>query len=121
VPAPAPRIVLPALRIAVGAGALAAPQLIEPVLGLKMRGDAAALFMARLFGARDVLLGVGALTAGPAGKPLWFKLGLACDAADAASGLLASRDGAPKRAVAFSLATALGAVGLGIAALSAGD
>jgi len=67
VPAPAPRIVLPALRIAVGAGALAAPQLIEPVLGLKMRGDAAALFMARLFGARDVLLGVGALTAGPAG------------------------------------------------------
>jgi hypothetical protein len=116
-----PRTVLPAVRIAAGVGAFAAPQLLEPVLGLQMKDNPTATFMARLFGARDALLGIGALAAGRAGKPLWFKLGLACDAADAASGVLGFREGASRRAMAFSVATALGAVGLGVAALTAGD
>jgi hypothetical protein len=116
-----PKLSLPAVRIAAGAGACAAPQLLEPLLGLPMQDNNAAVFMARLFGARDILFGVGALAAGPAAKPLWFKLGLACDAADAAAGVLSYREGMPRRAMVFSLATALGAFALGVAALTGGD
>lgn len=113
-----PKLSLPAIRIAAGAGACAAPQLLQPLLGLPMQDNHAAVFMARLFGARDILFGVGALAAGPAGKPLWFKLGLACDAGDAAAALLSYRAGMSKRAMVFSVATALSAFGLGIAALT---
>jgi len=49
---------------------------------------------------------------------MWLRIGIACDLADAAAGLLAGRRGElPSRATILVTGTALGAAALGIAAL----
>lgn len=118
-PAMNPSTTLPALRLAIGAGAYAAPGVTGKVFGFKnIDTNHEALFMARLFGIRDVALGAGAIAAkGESGK-LWWQLGVVCDLADAASGVISLRSGGPKVPAILSTITALTAAGLGIAVIS---
>ncbi|MDQ6605630.1 MAG: hypothetical protein M3Z06_03690 [Actinomycetota bacterium] len=117
-PSITPQQALPALRLAIGAGAFAFPDLTGTIFGFNIKDNHEAVYMGRLFGARDVALGVGVLAAKGDGKRLWWQLGILCDAADAAAGILGLKAGAPKRGHIMATATALSAVGIGIAALA---
>jgi hypothetical protein len=114
-----PSSTLPALRLAIGAGAWAAPGLTGKVFGFKnIDTNHEALFMARLFGVRDVALGAGALAAKADAGKLWWQLGIVCDLADAAAGVISLRSGGPKVPAVLSTITALSAVGLGVAVVA---
>ena len=94
-------------RIALGGLAWAAP-----TLGLKsltFEGKPQASYLFRLFGARDVALGVLTLMAPPSQRLALVKAGIAVDAADAGAGLLALRGGAVSKPMGVAL-TAVGAV-----------
>jgi hypothetical protein len=113
--------VLPALRIAIGGGAYAFPKLTGVIFGFDTSNQETT-YMARLFGVRDVVLGVGVLASSGEARKFWWRLGILADAADAGAGVLGLKSGAPKRAMIMSTATALLAIGLGVAAAgSAGD
>jgi hypothetical protein len=112
-----PTTVLPALRIVAGVGAWAFPTLTGKVIGLNVSSDNhQAIYMGRLFGARDIVLGAGVLASSGDAKKLWWRLGILADAADAAASFQGLRAGGPKRGMITATAVALGAVGLGIAA-----
>ncbi|HEY3727269.1 MAG TPA: hypothetical protein VGL51_08860 [Solirubrobacteraceae bacterium] len=106
------------LRGVVGAGAWVAPRLSGRLFGLDVAGNPQAPYLGRLFGVRDVALAFGlASSAGPE-RAQWLRVGIACDLADAAAGLLAARRGElPKLATVLVTTTALAAAGLGAAAL----
>jgi hypothetical protein len=106
------------LRGAVGAGAWLAPRLSGRLFGLDPVANPQAPYLGRLFGARDVALAFGLSTSRGGQRSQWLRIGIACDLADAAAGLLAGRRGElPKLGSVLVTAAALGAVGLGIAAL----
>lgn len=111
-----PKQQLPALRIAIGAGAFAVPKLTAKVFGLTQT-DEESMFLARLFGVRDIALGVGQVAGGEGGS-LWWQLGVVCDLGDAVAAVMMLRGGGPKRAGVMSAATALSAAALGVMALS---
>jgi hypothetical protein len=113
-----PQQALPALRLAIGAGAYAFPDLTGKIFGFQIQGNHEAVFMGRLFGARDIALGLGVIAAQDDGKRLWWQLGVLCDAADAVAGIMGIRAGAPKRGNIMATATALSAVGIGVAVLA---
>jgi hypothetical protein len=112
-----PKQQLPAIRIAIGGGAFAAPELTAKIFGLT-RTDAEAIFLARLFGIRDIALGIGQIAAKGEGESLWWQLGVVCDAADAVAAVLMLKSGGPKRAGVMSALTALNAAVLGVMALT---
>jgi len=111
--------ILPAVRLAIGAGAWAAPGPTGKVFGFNLSDNHEAVFLGRLFGVRDIALAAGALATNGASRRLWWRLGIVCDLADAAAGVLGVRSGGPKRANVMATMTALAAVGLGAAALAA--
>jgi hypothetical protein len=111
--------VLPAVRFAIGSGAWALPEQTGALFGINFRDNHDTIYMGRLFGVRDFALGLGPLASTGSGRRLWWQIGIACDAFDAAAGLLWLRKGAPKRAGILVTATALAAVGMGAAALAA--
>lgn len=111
-----PRTSLPLGRIGIGAATFAAPELVGSLFGFQTGADGAAAFMARLFAVRDVALGIGTLLSSGSAQDLWWRLGIACDAGDAATGWLAIRSGVPKRGPALTMAVALAAVGAGLGA-----
>jgi hypothetical protein len=120
VPSIGPRDALVTTRTAIGVGSWAAPGLAGGLFGLDVAANPQSPYLARLFGVRDLALGVGvAATQGEARK-LWLKIGIACDLADAAAGVLAGRgkylDPIP---TALVTGTALLATGLGVLALRA--
>ena len=120
-PAP-PSQVLSGLRVAIGAGAWAAPNTTGKLFGLDPGNNPQAAFLARLFGVRDVALGVGTTATTGSSRRMWWQLGIACDLLDAAAAALAARNGTvPKAAAVMAGATALAAVGLGVAALASDD
>jgi hypothetical protein len=109
---------LVSLRGAVGAGAWLAPRLSGRLFGLDPDANPQAPYLGRLFGVRDVALAVGLSTSSGEQRSQWLRMGIVCDLADAAAGLLAGRRGElPKRATVLVTATALAAAGLGIAVL----
>jgi hypothetical protein len=110
--------VLAGLRLSVGLGAWLFPRLAARLFGLDAAGNPQLPYVARLFGARDVVLGVGAVTTEGEAQNAWLRAGLACDAADFAAGLIARRDDeiGPVTAVLVS-APALAAVAVGVTAL----
>jgi hypothetical protein len=113
---------LAGLRMAVGTSAWATPNLAGKAFGLDVSANPQAPYLARLFGVRDIALGVGALTTNGESRRRWLALGLLCDAADAAAGVLAGRGGyLPKLPTVLVTGTALVAVGLGAAALAGDD
>jgi hypothetical protein len=103
------------IRMAAGAGAWATPTLSLRVIGLDERPQAA--YLMRLFGVRDLALGVITLLAGPEHRRAVLALGALVDASDAASSALALRRGVVGRAAGVALAgTATAAVVVGVTA-----
>jgi hypothetical protein len=109
---------LAGLRIAVGIGAWLLPRLASRLFGLDPAANPQLPYIGRLFGVRDIVLGVGTATTEGEAQKAWLRAGVACDAADFAAGLLARRDGelSPVSAVLVS-APALAAVAMGVNAL----
>jgi len=109
---------LVAARSAIGAGSWLAPKLTGKLFGLDVAGNPQAPYLARLFGARDLALAFGVVSTSGAQRSHWLRIGIACDLADAAAGVLAARNAElPKFAAVLVTATALGAAALGVAAL----
>jgi hypothetical protein len=110
---------LAALRIAIGAGAWLMPRVAGRLFGLDVPGNPQAPYLARLFGIRDIALGLGTLTSSGESRRLWLQLGIACDLGDAAASWLGGRDESlPRYASVMTGATALSAAGIGVAALA---
>jgi hypothetical protein len=109
---------LVAVRGAIGTGAWLAPRLSGRLFGLDPAANPQAAYLGRLFAARDAALAFGLGTSSGRERSQWLRIGVACDLADAAAGLLAGRRGElPSRAAILVTATALGGAALGIAAL----
>jgi hypothetical protein len=108
------------LRGAIGTGAWLAPRLSGRLFGLDPAANPQASYLGRLLAARDAALAFGLSTSGGSERAQWLRIGIACDLADAAAGLLAGRRGElPARATVLVTGTALGAAALGIVALQA--
>jgi hypothetical protein len=114
-----PKQALPALRLAIGAGAFAAPTLTGKAFGLNTKDNHEATFLGRLFGIRDVALGIGQTVASGESSALWWQLGVVCDLGDAVAAYKMMKAGGPKLASVLAGVTALTAAGLGVAAISA--
>jgi hypothetical protein len=110
---------LAALRMTVGLASWATPRAAGRLFGLDAVANPQAPYLARLFGARDVALAVGALGSESDTRRQWLLAGFACDLADALAGLAGGRRGyLPAATSALVTGTALAAAGLGAAALS---
>src|SRR6202162_2690326 len=106
------------LRSAIGVGAWLAPRLSGRLFGLDPDANPQAPYLGRLFGARDAALAFGLSTSSGGQRLQCLRIGIACDLADAAAGMLAGRRGElPTRTTLLVTATALVAAGLGVAAL----
>lgn len=110
----APRLGLVALRL-FGGGAWALPRVAVKTLGL--HDDAESSYLVRLFAARNLALAAGLAAAPRRSRRLWWQVGIACDALDAAAGLLAGLDGKPRESAAVDAGASLVATGLGVAGL----
>jgi hypothetical protein len=106
------------LRIVIGAAAWLTPRMAGKSFGLKPAENPQAPYLGRLFGARDVALGVGTLQATGGSQRQWLQLGVAIDAADAVAAIAAGRAGyLPPVAAGLVFAPAVAGVALGVAAL----
>jgi hypothetical protein len=112
-----PSQALPGIRLAIGGGMWAFPELTGKAFGANLKGNHEALFLGRLFGIRDVALGIGQL-ANSGG--MWWQLGVVCDLADAAAAVISIKAGGPKVTGVLAGLTAISAAGLGVAALMSG-
>jgi hypothetical protein len=81
------------IRLAIGAGAWLTPRLAGRAFGLDVPGNPQSPYLARLFGVRDVALGLGTLQSTGAARRQWLQAGLICDVADAAAAVMAGRRG----------------------------
>jgi hypothetical protein len=109
--------ILPGIRLAIGGGMWAAPELTGKAFFANLKGNHEAVFLGRLFGIRDVALGIGQLTnSGGA----WWQLGVVCDLADAAAAVMTIRAGGPKLTGVLAGATAISAAAMGVAVLASG-
>jgi hypothetical protein len=96
-------------RIGVGASTWLAPSLTGRLFGLDPEGNPQLPYIGRLFGARDVVLGAGALRSPRKQKDAWLAAGMACDVADTvAGGLAGAKRQLPPAAAAMVTATAAG-------------
>jgi hypothetical protein len=110
---------LAALRIAIGAASWVTPRVAAKPFGLDAQANPQAPYLGRLFGARDIALGWGALTSEGDAQRQWLLAGVACDVADALAGIAGARAGylAPLTSVLVT-GTAISAAALGAAALN---
>ena len=105
-------------RIAVGAVALANPEMAAKTFQLDAVSNPQVPYLLRLFGAREVALGVVTLFAGGKTRRGVIAVGVAVDSADAATAYLAMKDGSVSRKTAMTLlGPAIGAVGSGVIGL----
>ena len=105
-------------RIAVGSVALVNPEMAARTLQVDPTSNPQAPLVVRLFGAREVALGLVTLLARGRGRTGLIGVGIAVDAADAATGYLAMQDGTVTRKAAYTLIVpAVGAVGSGLIGL----
>ncbi|WP_121251382.1 hypothetical protein [Nocardioides ferulae] len=105
-------------RIAVGAVALARPDLAAKALQLDAAANPQLPYLSRLFGSREVVLGTLTLLATGSARRNLVLAGILVDAADAATGVLGAREGqVSKQAAAGLVAPALGAVVSGLRGL----
>jgi hypothetical protein len=114
-----PKQALPALRFVIGAGAFASPVLTGRAFGLNAKDNHEAIYLGRLFGIRDVALGIGQTVASDEASGLWWQLGVMCDLGDAVAAFKMLKAGGPKVASVLAGGTALVAAGLGVAAITA--
>jgi hypothetical protein len=102
-------ISLAAMRIGIGALAWTRPDTAARLFGFSGT-DGQSRYLWRLFGVRDVLVGLATVTSSGPRRHTWARVGLACDVADGVAGALgraAAMVGVPAAAVAFG-AWALG-------------
>jgi hypothetical protein len=110
---------LAAGRAFVGGFTWLAPQKAARLFGLEP--DPKSAYVARLFGVRDVALGIGAVSTDGDAQRKWLALGLFCDALDLVASGLAYRDGAMRpQTAALAGGAALGGAMLGAMALREG-
>lgn len=109
---------LAAMRIGIGGLAWAKPELAAKLFGFP-EPDGQARYAWRLFGVRDVVVGLGTVTSSGAGRRTWAGVGLACDVADGAAGVLGRGDVKPVSAAAM-IGVPAAAVGFGAWALTRG-
>ena len=110
---------LAGVRILIGVSSWLTPRVAGRLFGLDAKTNPQSPYLARLFGARDIALGVGALVSEGDARRQWLVAGLACDGADVAAGVAGGARGyLPKFTSLLVAATALTAVGLGAAALN---
>jgi hypothetical protein len=105
-------------RIAVGAAAVANPATVAKGLGVDPVSNPQAAYLTRLFGIREIALGLATLAVPGRARKGVIGIGVLVDAADGATSYLAMRDGEiDKRAAMALLAPAVGAVGSGLLGL----
>jgi hypothetical protein len=122
VPESTPGKTLAVLRFIIGGGTWLAPRTSGRLFGLDVDANPQTPYVARLFAVRDAVLGVGLVATSGDARRLWWRVGVACDMADAIAGLLAGRARElPSVSTALVTGTALGAAALGAAALAADD
>jgi hypothetical protein len=100
------------------------PKFFMTALGMDPHANPQACYMARLFGVRDLTLGLGLLSSRGEARRVWWRLGILCDVGDAAAGFISARHGQlPAGRHVSALFTGAGVVGagLGAAALASGD
>lgn len=113
---------LAVLRLVIGASSWLFPNVAGRLFGLDTRGNPQAPYLARLFGIRDVALGVGALRSSGEARERWLQIGVLCDAADTAAAALGQRGGYLSTPTALLVgAPAVAATALGVQALQAPD
>jgi len=101
------------MRMVVGGASYVAPNLGARLVGLDPATNPQGAYWARLFGIRDVALGLGAMRTTGAARRQILQLTAACDAADLASTLMGRRAGylsAASTVLAGGLAIVAGAV-----------
>ena len=105
-------------RVAVGAAAVANPESAARMFQLDPVGNPQLPYVTRLFGLREVALGLATLVARGKAQKAIIGLGILVDAGDGATGYLAMQDGTVPRKTAMTLIVpAAGAVGAGLLAL----
>jgi hypothetical protein len=110
--------VLVALRFVIGGGAWVTPRLSSKVFRLDVDANPQSPYLGRLFGARDLALGLGAMQSTGVARRQWLQIGIGIDAADAVAALAGGRAGYLSPVTAGLLfAPAVGAVALGVTAL----
>src|SRR4030088_813421 len=112
---------LAGLRLAIGVASWATPRGAARLFGLDAVANPQAPYLARLFGARDVALGWGALSSEGEAQRQWLLPGFACDGAATLARVAGGRGGyLPKLTSVLVSGTALSAAALGGAALREG-
>lgn len=109
-------VALAAMRIGIGALAWARPDVTARLFGFP-DPDGQARYVWRLFGVRDVLVGLGTVTSSGQRRRTWARVGLVCDVADGAAGVLGREEVKPVSAAAMigvpAAAVAFGSWALG--------
>lgn len=101
-------------RVAIGAVALGNPALAGKLFQLDVEANPQLPYLARLFGSREVALGLLTLLSSGKTRRNLVLVGLAVDAADAATGYLGIQDGSVSRTTGLAL------VGPAVGAMVAG-
>ena len=105
------------MRVAIGALAWVRPDVTERLFGMRS-GESRYLW--RLFGIRDVAIGLGTLRSSGAQRRTWAKFGLLCDAADGGAAAIGQRQGQLPGSASALVAVPAIAVGVGALALRIG-
>lgn len=109
-------------RIAIGATALASPDLAGKLFRLDVARNPQLPYMSRMFGSREIALGAITLLAKGSARRKLVALGIAVDGADAFAGYDAMRSGAVNQSVGIGLTLpAVGAVVAGAVGLATGS
>lgn len=109
-------------RIAIGATALASPDLAGKLFRLDVARNPQLPYMSRMFGSREIALGAITLLAKGSARRKLVGLGIAVDGADAFAGYDAMRSGAVNQSVGIGLTLpAVGAVVAGAVGLATGS
>jgi hypothetical protein len=112
---------LAGIRLAIGIASWATPRAAGKAFGLDASANPQGPYLARLFGARDVALALGALGSQGDARRQWLVAGLACDAADVLAGVAGGLGGyLPRFTSVLVSGTALSAAVLGGLALREG-
>jgi hypothetical protein len=105
-------------RIAIGAIAVASPDLAGRLFRLDAANNPQLPYLSRMFGSREIALGALTLLATGTARRNLVLVGITVDGADAVAGYLAGRDGyVDQTTSAFLTAPAIGAALAGVAGL----
>lgn len=112
-------LALAAMRVGIGALAWARPDHAAKLFGMPAP-EGQSPYLWRLFGVRDVAVGLGTLGSSGAQRRTWATFGLMCDAADGVAAAIGRADGQlPTGTTRALVAVPAAAVGLGAWARSA--